>query len=189
MMPQRLRGLPLPPLHSLSRHPSTPPRPSRPRLTPPPFSKVPRLVFVNKLDRVGASPFRVIQQARDKLKLNAAAVQVRAAAAAGGAGRGPLCCRHAGSGRRHAASPAAALLGALPCCPLTPHPSTPPHPHPPPQMPIGLEEFHEGVVDLVGRRAYRFKGKGGLEVRGGRRARGAGGAHRSGRPVWRGAAA
>lgn len=37
---------------------------------------VPRIVFVNKLDRVGANPWRVIQQARDKLKLNAAAVQV-----------------------------------------------------------------------------------------------------------------
>lgn len=37
---------------------------------------VPRLVFVNKLDRVGANPWKVIQQARDKLKLNAAAVQV-----------------------------------------------------------------------------------------------------------------
>lgn len=37
---------------------------------------VPRVVFVNKLDRVGANPWRVIQQARDKLKLNAAAVQV-----------------------------------------------------------------------------------------------------------------
>lgn len=39
--------------------------------------QVPRLVFVNKLDRVGANPFRVIQQAREKLRLNAAAVQVR----------------------------------------------------------------------------------------------------------------
>lgn len=37
---------------------------------------VPRVVFVNKLDRVGANPFKVIQQAREKLKLNAAAVQV-----------------------------------------------------------------------------------------------------------------
>jgi elongation factor G len=68
--------------------------------------EVPRLVFVNKLDRVGANPFRVIEQARDKLKLNAAALQV----------------------------------------------------------PIGLEEHHEGVVDLIGRKAYRFGGKGGVEV-------------------------
>ncbi|KAF8068404.1 elongation factor G [Scenedesmus sp. PABB004] len=67
---------------------------------------VPRLVFVNKLDRVGAAPWRVIAQARDKLRLNAAAVQV----------------------------------------------------------PIGLEEFHEGVVDLVRRRALTFGGAKGLEV-------------------------
>jgi translation elongation factor EF-G len=40
--------------------------------------QVPRLVFVNKLDRVGADPWRVIQQGRDKLRLNAAAVQVGA---------------------------------------------------------------------------------------------------------------
>lgn len=53
-----------------------------------PDPQVPRLVFVNKLDRVGANPFRVIQQARDKLRLNAAAVQVRGrAAGAGGWGR------------------------------------------------------------------------------------------------------
>lgn len=38
---------------------------------------VPRVVFVNKLDRVGANPWKVIQMARDKLKLNAAAVQVQ----------------------------------------------------------------------------------------------------------------
>jgi elongation factor G len=37
---------------------------------------VPRVVFVNKLDRVGANPWKVIQQAREKLKLNAGAVQV-----------------------------------------------------------------------------------------------------------------
>ncbi|MEW5307565.1 MAG: hypothetical protein WDW36_009953 [Sanguina aurantia] len=37
---------------------------------------VPRLVFVNKLDRMGANPWRCINMARDKLKLNAAAVQV-----------------------------------------------------------------------------------------------------------------
>jgi elongation factor G len=37
---------------------------------------VPRLAFVNKLDRQGASPFNVINQLRDQLKLNAAAVQI-----------------------------------------------------------------------------------------------------------------
>lgn len=37
---------------------------------------VPRIVFVNKLDRMGANPWRVIDAAREKLRLNAAAVQV-----------------------------------------------------------------------------------------------------------------
>jgi len=37
---------------------------------------VPRLAFVNKLDRQGASPDNVIEQLRDQLKLNAAAVQI-----------------------------------------------------------------------------------------------------------------
>lgn len=31
-------------------------------------------------------------------------------------------------------------------------------------MPIGLEEFHEGVVDIVSRRALRFEGAKGLEM-------------------------
>ena len=37
---------------------------------------IPRLCFINKLDRQGANPDRVIGQLRDKLKLNASAVQV-----------------------------------------------------------------------------------------------------------------
>lgn len=37
---------------------------------------VPRLAFINKLDRAGANPFRVINAIREKLMLNAAAVQV-----------------------------------------------------------------------------------------------------------------
>ena len=61
---------------------------------------VPRLAFVNKLDRQGASPEKVIGQLRGQLKLNAAAVQI----------------------------------------------------------PIGLENSHEGVVDLVEEKAYTFGG-------------------------------
>ena len=38
--------------------------------------KVPRLAFVNKLDREGANPATVTQQLRDKLHLNAAMVQL-----------------------------------------------------------------------------------------------------------------
>ena len=37
---------------------------------------VPRLAFINKLDRQGSNPNQVIEQLRDQLKLNAAAVQV-----------------------------------------------------------------------------------------------------------------
>ncbi|KAI9223254.1 P-loop containing nucleoside triphosphate hydrolase protein [Blastocladiella britannica] len=37
---------------------------------------VPRIAFINKMDRAGANPFRVIDQIRQKLRLSAAAVQV-----------------------------------------------------------------------------------------------------------------
>lgn len=37
---------------------------------------VPRISFINKMDRMGANPFRAIDQINDKLKINAAAVQV-----------------------------------------------------------------------------------------------------------------
>lgn len=37
---------------------------------------VPRLSFINKMDRAGANPFRIIDQLRQKLKLTAAAVQI-----------------------------------------------------------------------------------------------------------------
>lgn len=37
---------------------------------------VPRLIFINKLDRMGADPWGAIQSVRDRLSLNCAAVQV-----------------------------------------------------------------------------------------------------------------
>ncbi|OXV06645.1 hypothetical protein Egran_05587 [Elaphomyces granulatus] len=37
---------------------------------------VPRISFVNKMDLMGANPFRAIQQINNKLKISAAAVQV-----------------------------------------------------------------------------------------------------------------
>lgn len=37
---------------------------------------VPRLIFVNKLDRMGADPWKAITEARERLSLNAAAIQV-----------------------------------------------------------------------------------------------------------------
>lgn len=37
---------------------------------------VPRLAFINKCDRSGADPIRVLNQMRDKLKLNCSPVQL-----------------------------------------------------------------------------------------------------------------
>ena len=67
---------------------------------------VPRLAFVNKLDRSGANPFRVKDTLREKLKLNAVMTQI----------------------------------------------------------PIGLEEAHNGAVDLVSMKAYTFSGDNGEKV-------------------------
>ncbi len=67
---------------------------------------VPRVAFINKLDRQGCNPWKVIDGLRKELKLNAAAVQV----------------------------------------------------------PIGLEDKHDGVVDIVEHKAYRFEGNNGENV-------------------------
>jgi elongation factor G len=69
--------------------------------------KVPRIAFINKLDRAGANPHRVIAALREKLGLNAWAMQ----------------------------------------------------------MPIGLEDQHKGVVDLLAMKAYIFEGSNGEIVR------------------------
>ena len=68
--------------------------------------ELPRVAFVNKLDRAGADPDKVVKQVREQMALHACAVQI----------------------------------------------------------PIGLEGAHEGVVDLVKRVAYAFKGVKGEEV-------------------------
>ena len=68
--------------------------------------KVPRIAFINKLDRAGANPFRVTEMLREKLNHNAVLMQI----------------------------------------------------------PIGLEEQHEGVVDLVKNKAIQFKGDQGETV-------------------------
>ena len=67
---------------------------------------IPRIAFINKLDRMGANPWMVIEKMRSKLKHHAAAVQI----------------------------------------------------------PIGLEGAHEGVVDLIGKRALYYKGSFGDEI-------------------------
>lgn len=67
---------------------------------------VPRLAFINKLDRQGSNPDRVIQQLRDQLKLNAAAVQI----------------------------------------------------------PVGLEDKHSGVIDIISEKMYTFAGDRGQVV-------------------------
>jgi len=68
--------------------------------------KVPRIAFVNKLDRSGANPYRVRDQLRDKLKLHPVMIQ----------------------------------------------------------MPIGLEDKLEGVVDLIEMQAIRFYGDNGNQI-------------------------
>lgn len=67
---------------------------------------VPRLAFINKLDRMGADPWKVLTQARSKLRHHSAAVQV----------------------------------------------------------PIGLEEDFDGLVDLVQLKAYYFHGSSGENI-------------------------
>lgn len=68
--------------------------------------KVPRLAFINKLDRSGANPFRVTEALREKLRHNAVMMQ----------------------------------------------------------LPIGLEDKLEGVVDLVKMKAYYFSGPNGETI-------------------------
>uniref|UniRef100_A0A7S3NDP0 Elongation factor G, mitochondrial n=1 Tax=Aureoumbra lagunensis TaxID=44058 RepID=A0A7S3NDP0_9STRA len=67
---------------------------------------IPRLAFINKLDRMGADPWKVIQMVRDKMQLNAAAVQI----------------------------------------------------------PIGLGEAHQGVIDIIRRKKITFEGTKGEQV-------------------------
>ena len=67
---------------------------------------VPRIAFINKLDRSGSNPFRGIEQLREKLALNAHA----------------MC------------------------------------------VPIGLEEKHEGIVDLLDMKAVYFRGDNGENI-------------------------
>ncbi|KAF6147097.1 hypothetical protein GIB67_036816 [Kingdonia uniflora] len=68
--------------------------------------EVPRLAFINKLDRMGADPWKVLNQARSKLRHHSAAVQV----------------------------------------------------------PIGMEEDFQGLVDLVQMKAYFFHGSSGENI-------------------------
>lgn len=37
---------------------------------------IPRISFINKMDRVGSNPWRVIEQIRNKLKISSAAIHV-----------------------------------------------------------------------------------------------------------------
>jgi elongation factor G len=68
---------------------------------------VPRLAFVNKLDRQGANPFRVAQGLREKLGLHAVMYQI----------------------------------------------------------PIGVEDQHKGIIDLITMKAYYFDGDNGEDIR------------------------
>src|SRR5438874_3999725 len=68
--------------------------------------KVPRIAFINKLDRTGANPFRVKEQLREKLKLHPVMIQI----------------------------------------------------------PIGLEDKLDGVVDLIEMQAFTFHGENGENI-------------------------
>ncbi|HMN66928.1 MAG TPA: elongation factor G [Bdellovibrionales bacterium] len=68
--------------------------------------KVPRLAFINKLDRAGANPFRVVEALREKLRHNAVMMEI----------------------------------------------------------PIGLEDKHDGVIDLVKMKAFTFSGPNGETI-------------------------
>ncbi len=68
--------------------------------------KVPRLAFINKLDRAGANPFRVVEALRDKLRHNAVFMQ----------------------------------------------------------LPLGTEDKHAGVIDLVKMKAFYFEGENGENI-------------------------
>ena len=68
---------------------------------------VPRIAFINKCDRTGANPFKVTNQLREKLDLNAVLVQI----------------------------------------------------------PIGLEDKLEGIIDLISMKAVYFDGEAGTELR------------------------
>ncbi|KAH7353897.1 elongation factor G 1 [Plectosphaerella cucumerina] len=68
---------------------------------------VPRLSFVNKMDRVGANPWKAVEQINKKLKIPAAAIQV----------------------------------------------------------PIGMEDEHEGVIDIIDMKSIYFEGPRGTEVK------------------------
>ena len=67
---------------------------------------IPRIVFINKLDRMGADPWAALVAMRDRLGLNVAAIQI----------------------------------------------------------PIGLENGHKGVVDIINKRAYYFEGDHGENI-------------------------
>jgi len=68
---------------------------------------VPRLAFINKCDRTGAAPFKVVDQLKNKLRLNCSVVQ----------------------------------------------------------LPIGLEDEHKGLVDLIKMKAVYFDGDNGENIR------------------------
>jgi elongation factor G len=67
---------------------------------------VPRIIFINKLDRLGADPWKVIKSVKAKLNLNIAAVQI----------------------------------------------------------PIGVQNNHDGVIDIIERKALYFQGGNGEEI-------------------------
>lgn len=68
---------------------------------------IPRLAFINKLDRQGCNPDKIVQQLRNQLKLNAVAVQI----------------------------------------------------------PLGLENNHNGIIDIIEEKVYTFDGERGEHIK------------------------
>lgn len=133
------------------------------------WCSVPRVAFINKLDRTGADPWKVIDAVRKKLRHNCAAVQVSprrlsaSTRACSGNHPGHPCLDHLWCGPCGGCCDVT-LLGVLRGAPCSALPSLPERllsSCATWQIPIGLEGDLEGLVDLVSMRAIYFEGPNG----------------------------
>ena len=104
---------------------------------------VPRLAFINKLDRAGADPWRVCSL--DMLPIH---LQLKIARIAAYRGKPRMCGSRLSSWVQVIGQMQEKLR--LHCAPV--------------QLPIGLEDEHAGLIDLVKMKAFHFKGANGEEI-------------------------